>query len=286
MKAGFEGAPLSLIIFISTLTLSLISYFGFLGKDTLILNEEWYKHPWCIITSLFCHSSISQIIYSLLLIYTFRILERRWSTRIFLQRHILINVISLLLSVFIFRFTHKFYSLQTSHTVFIIYYYLEVLPLIKLKIFMLETSDNFFVYFSYIMMLFNNFKDGIFFTLIGLIAALISLYPPIYSVFPSLPHSINSMIDSFFDYIDKIQTPFTFIQNNKPQRRQIEGEFMQAMRENINPINEQPTQQTRDQKIQTIMDCGFTREQATFALNNTNGNVENALAFLLDNGNY
>ena len=37
-----------------------------------------------------------------------------------------------------------------------------------------------------------------------------------------------------------------------------------------------------DQKVATIIEMGFTREQAIYALNNTNDNLEQAISLLLD----
>lgn len=62
---------------------------------------------------------------------------------------------------------------------------------------------------------------------------------------------------------------------------------MDAMREvNRNRTdNAGDNTMTREEQIQAIMECGFTRDQATFALNSTNGGVDEAISFLLDNAN-
>ena len=74
----------------------------------------------------------------------------------------------------------------------------------------------------------------------------------------------------------------------------IENEFIDNMNNEMNAHNdiqndiqnEIPPEEPFEVKVDRIIQCGFTREQAVFALNNTNGNVDNAVSFLVDNATY
>ncbi|ELP87855.1 hypothetical protein EIN_274220 [Entamoeba invadens IP1] len=290
MKAGFEGAPVSFLLFVTTLSISFLSYFNFFGKDFFISTTSSRYRPWTVLTTQLCQASISQTVYSLLLIYFFRVLERRWSSQVFFNYHLVVFITTTLFSFLVVRLSGSFLSLVSSHTVFLIYFYLEVLPIMKINFTVFKVSDNVFVYFSYVMIVLNNFKSSPFYIVIGLIAFFITSFKPINTLFVSFS---SSKLQKLFQCVNSFQTPFTFVQTDKTQRRQLEGDFLDEMRlaqqngrQQTTPPQQQNIQPNREQLIQQVMDCGFSREQATFALNNTNNDIEAALAFLLDNANY
>ncbi|KAL7718504.1 UBA domain-containing protein [Entamoeba marina] len=288
MKAGFEGAPLSFILFVFTAIFSFFSLFEFFGKKQFILlDNHVLVKPWCLFTYYFVNSSISQTIYSLLLIYNFRVLERRWSTLLFAKYFILSYTVTTLLSFILLKTQQSLYTMMPFFTLLVIYYYNEIYPVMKIKFLNFQTSDNVFVYFSYFMMFLVNPTITFFPMVIGVVITLCSYSQSLMDGIPILPRWLIPYVTTFFEKIESIPSPTHLLQLDRAQQQRIENRFMaEITHQNQQQQQQQQHVQTRDDKIRTITDCGFTPEQAAFALNNANDDVEQALTFLIDNANY
>lgn len=326
MKSGFIGAPFTFIIFIITTICSLVSTFNPKGSLLFSIDNNLLHHPWCLFTAPFSHTTLQQTFFTLILLYHFRVLERRWSSVKFMTHFIFSFIITTLLSLFVVRFTETYNSLLSIHTIYLIHYYFEILPTNKIQILFFETSNNFFVYITYFfLLLVNNFKSNLLFALIGIIAAFILIIQPIPFKFPE---SIEKQLEKGFEYLSSIGFDI-FFQNNQQHQQRVERDFLAAMEQanailqqrqqmrnnhrqnqmnnnangnnnntnkndmntddNTNSMSKQQQRMNRkqeyDQKVSTIVEMGFTREQAIYALNNTDDNLEHAISLLLDNTN-
>ena len=151
MKAGFEGAPISFVLFSLTIIVSFISIFQVFGKNSMILSKDAMFKPWKVLTFLFSTTRITEMIYSLILIYNFRALERRWTSYLFIKYIIVTYIVTLPLSLLTLQIQNVVYSLVPLFTVFVVHYYLEVLPLVRIKMLTVEVSDNILVYCTFLL---------------------------------------------------------------------------------------------------------------------------------------
>ena len=113
----------------------------------------------------------------------------------------------------------------------------------------------------------------------SLVSVFVCLHPALDQI-PPLPDALVAPVLSFLRLVERVSNPFVLFTQDETQQGRLQAQMMD---QNAAAPPEPAREQTLDEKVATIVGCGFTPEQARFALANTDGDVEQAVAFLVDN---